>query len=319
VLVLGSFAQAVGYQDGGEMTAPRVGVVIPIWNHQEDTLECLTSLQAVAYPDVHIFVVDNGSTDGSADVVMTQFPSVDLSILKENQGFARATNVGIRRALDSDAQYVLLLNNDTVVAPDMISALVDAAQGLPRGGILTPRIMYYGGDHIWSMGSRLRPVTFDMPDFGRSRRPGFSLETLVPVDVILGCGMLVKRCVFEQVGLLDERFFFYYEDLDFSLRARQAGYELWAVPWARMWHKVSTSIKQNHYLRAYYMASSSVYFYAKHAIGKTRWFTMFYRMMSALRFTLEYGVQGNFEALKGYWSGLRAGLANIRNAEVNLS
>jgi len=297
---------------------PRVGVVIPIWNHLEDTLECLTSLQVTTYPNVDVLVIDNGSTDGSADVVTAQFPFVALSVLSENQGFARATNVGIRRALERDAQYVLLLNNDTVVAPDMLSALVDAAQALPRGGILTPRIMYYGSDRIWSIGSCLRPVTFDTPDFGRSRRPGFSLETLVPVDVILGCGMLVKRCVFEQIGLLDERFFFYYEDLDFSLRARHAGYELWAVPWARMWHKVSESIKQNHYLQAYYMASSSVHFYSKHAKGKTRWLTIFYRMMSALRFTLEHGIQGDFDALKGYWRGIKTGMANTRNAEVNL-
>lgn len=310
--------QTVGYQNGGETMTPRVGVVIPIWNHQEDTLECLTSLQAVTYPNVDVFVVDNGSTDGSADIITAQFPSVDLSILKENQGFARATNVGIRRALERDAQYGLLLNNDTVVAPDMISALVDAAQGLPRSGILTPRIMYYGGERIWSMGSRLRPVTFDMPDFGRSRCPGFSLETLVPVDVILGCGMLVKRCVFERVGMLDERFFFYYEDLDFSLRARHAGYELWAVPWARMWHKVSESTKQNHYLQAYYMASSSVYFYSKHVKGKTRWLTIFYRIMSALRFALEHGIQADFDAVKGYWKGVKMGMANIRNAEEDL-
>jgi GT2 family glycosyltransferase len=293
------------------MSAPQVGVVIPVLNRREDTLECLTSLAQATYPNVQVYVVDNGSTDGSTEAVAARFPTVKLILLGENRGFARASNVGIRRSLEAGAQYMLLLNNDTVIAPDMIDALVDAADSSPAAGILTPRIMYYGEDRVWSMGSRVRPLTLATLDFGRSRQPRFPLNRMVQVDSVVGCGMFVARPVFEQIGLFDEAFFFYYEDLDFSIRARKAGFELWAVPWAKMWHKVSASTEQSRYLRFYYLAHSSVRFYHKHTAGLQRWLMVPYRAGSACRLTLEHGLRGDIEAVRGYWRGLCNGLLNL--------
>jgi hypothetical protein len=256
-------------------------------------------------------VIDNGSTDGSTAVIKDQFPSVKIIPLGENQGFARACNVGICCALKNGARYTLLLNNDTVVAPDMITHLVRAMDISPAAGVLTPRIMRYGGNQIWFMGSRIRPMTLDLLDFGIGRKSQLPLDRMVQVDVALGAGMLVDRRVFERVGLLDETFFFYHEDIDFSLRVRQAGFEIWSVPWARMWHKVSASTEQRSYLRAYYHARGSVYFYYKHSAGWQRVLVLLYRLGSALRSTLRYLLRGSLRHIVSYWHGLCDGCHDL--------
>ena len=119
--------------------------------------------------------------------------------------------------------------------------------------------------------------------------------------------MLVARRVFEQVGLLDETFFFYYEDIDFSLRVSQAGFEIWSVPSARMWHKVSASIGHCSPLQAYHHARGSVYFYYKHTVGWQRGLILMYRLGSALRSTLRHAWHGRFRHIVNYWQGLHDG------------
>ena len=299
------------------MNAPRVGVVIPILNRRDDTLECLKSISEAAYPDIQIYVMDNGSTDGSVQAIGSQFPNVKLTPLGRNLGFAQASNIGLRQMMEDGARYALLLNNDTVIAPDMIDVLVGTATKSPAIGILTPRIMYYGQDRIWSMGSRIRPLTLAMLDFGQGREPRMPHEQMFQVDSTVGCGMLVNCRVFERIGLLDESFFFYYEDLDFCLRTRDAGFEIWAVPWAKMWHKVSASTEHSGYLRHYHLARSGVRFYDKHTTGLQRWLMVPYRAGSAARFTLEHGLRGASEGLRGYWHGLRDGLRGLRGRSTD--
>jgi len=288
---------------------PQVGVVIPTHNHVADTLECLASLVATGYPNLVVVVVDNGSTDGSPQRVLERYPCVHIIPLDRNLGFARAVNAGVAFVLDQGCRYVMLMNNDAVVRADAVHSLV--AFALEHGGdcILSPKVMHYGCDSVWSMGSRVRRATFDLLDFGPGRTGRLPLDRSVAVDVVLGCGMFATDGVFSRIGFLDEAFFFYYEDIDFSLRAGDAGIDLLTVPWALVWHKVSESTRDTTYLREYYRAKASVAFYLKHTSGWHRLLVSGYRLLSALSFTCRNLIQGSLKPIAGHWCGLAAGLA----------
>ncbi len=216
-----------------------MAVVVPNWNLAADTSECVRSLLAAgAGLAVQVIVVDNGSTDGSPARLAGEFErSIELIELPSNRGFAAAVNTGVQHALAAGAASVLVLNNDTIVAPDMLSLLCAAA---PAADIVGPAIYYHDAPaRLWRLGdraSRWLPVPRRVPE-----RPAG--ERTVPVDYLTGCAMLVGREVFETIGLFDESYFMYYEDADFCRRARDRGFTLLAVPPARMWHKVSLTAR----------------------------------------------------------------------------
>ena len=186
--------------------------------------------------------MDNASSDGTVEYVKDKFPSVKIIANSENLRFAGGNNVGIKYALERNADYVLLLNNDTEVAPDFLPELVRAAENDKSIGIAGPKIYYYEGNKmIWFAGGKVEfwkgwisHIGIREPDYGQY---DFARE----VDYITGCCMLVKREVIEKIGKLDESFFIYGEDADWSLRASRAGYSLVYVPSSIIWHKVSAS------------------------------------------------------------------------------
>jgi GT2 family glycosyltransferase len=217
--------------------------VIVNWNLKDDTLACVESLVAAGALLKHIIVVDNGSSDGSPQALRERFGTV-LSLLegRENLGFARGNNIGIQYALDHAARWILLLNNDTHVARTFLTELAQVVDQDQHFSILAPLILYHDfPDRIWYLGDRLIPGLLFTHSLCRGQKDNRYLPTLLPVDFITGCAMLVKREVFERVGLFDPALFMYGEDVDFCWRARVAGFHLAVAPRAKMWHKVSTS------------------------------------------------------------------------------
>jgi GT2 family glycosyltransferase len=217
---------------------PRVAIILLNWNQPEHTLACLRSLGELDYPNVAVTVVDNGSTDGSPDLIRAQFPAVTLVENGRNLGFAAGNNVAIEPAVRAGADYVMLLNNDTEVRPDMLRELIAVAESDPEIGIVGPKILYYDQpDLVWSAGGTIdaygQPghVGADGPDDDPSEQPR-------EVDYVTGCAILVKRAVVEAIGGIDERFFIYFEETEWCARARRAGFRILYVPAARMWHKV---------------------------------------------------------------------------------
>jgi len=270
-----------------------------------ETLECLASLLASSYTALYVILVDNGSTDGTLEAIRTRFPTIETIPLGENLGFARACNIGIRRALDLGAAYVLLLNNDTTVDPEMVAHLIQAGENFPRAGMLAPLIYYTEeNDRIWSSGFSCHPITLGTHPI----RPPYD-HLPYEVDFLVGCGLLVKRPVFDTLGLFDERFFMYYEDLDLCLRARRQGYQLLTVPRARMWHKVSASVGgEGSPFEAYYKAQSSVLFYAKHTHPVLRPTILIYRTGSAIRKIASALLTGRLTIVQPYLQGLAKGI-----------
>ena len=221
---------------------PVVAIVVLNWNQRELTLDCLASLQAITYRNSRVIVVDNGSSDGTAEAVHAGFPTVRVLALCSNLGFAGGNNVGMRHALEDSAEMVLLLNNDTLVDPPFLDHLVERARREPRSGMVAPKILYHDQpDRIWYAGGAISMWTGTMRHIGIREADDGRFNEPRTVDYATGCCLLVKREVIERVGMLDESYRIYTEDADWSVRVRHAGYSILYEPGSRIWHRVSVS------------------------------------------------------------------------------
>jgi GT2 family glycosyltransferase len=204
--------------------------VVLNWNGGDDTAAALRSLAGI-----ETICVDNGSTDGSDDRIEREFPGVDLIRTGANLGFAGGNNVGIERALERGADWVLLLNNDATAEPGLVDALQRAAERRPDAGMLACTIISEQG------GVQYAGATFH-PRLGYSGRVATVIPAiLTDVDRADGAGVAVSRAAIERVGPLDETLFLYVEDVDWSLRIRAAGFAVVLVPAARVLHKGSAA------------------------------------------------------------------------------
>lgn len=252
---------------------PRVTIIVLNWNGLMDTLGCLDSLASLDYPNCEVVVVDNGSMDGSVEALRARFPQITLIENGENLGYAGGNNVGLRHAMAQGTDYALLLNNDTVVDLAFLRIMVDAAEAEPAVGIAGPTIYYHDRpDVIWSAGGAIdwqrgstRMVGLDERDEGQ-----FGAEPR-PVDFVTGCAMLVRRAVLERVGLLDERFFAYYEETEWCVRATRAGFQIVHVPQAHIWHKISPAAQADSPLVHYYMTRNRLLFLKATGAGLRAW------------------------------------------------
>ncbi len=230
---------------------PKVSIIILNWNGWQDTLECLDSLKKITYPNYEVIIIDNSSTNESVEKLKAQSEKLKVEGKsykfienKENFGFAGGNNPGIKYAIENKADYVLLLNNDTIVDSGFLEKLVKAGESDRNFGIIGPKIYYetdknriwFGGGYFSWLGGG-RHLEFDKID----NKP--LDETIKEVDFITGCCLLIKREVIEKIGLMNESFFLYYEDTEWSLRARKYGYKVIYAPASRIWHKVSRSVK----------------------------------------------------------------------------
>jgi GT2 family glycosyltransferase len=249
---------------------PLVAIIVLTWNQRDLTLDCLTSLTEMDYPSdcVQIIVVDNGSRDDTVATVRARFPQVTVLENGDNLGFAEGNNVGIRYALQGPAEYIMLLNNDTVVDKQMLTELLTVMKQCSDVGIVGPKILYFKpSDVIWSAGSRI-----DWHNGGCIRLQADEPDTRIKeqcleVDFIPGCAILLRRQVIEQIGLLDPRFFIYYEETDWCVRAHRAGWRIVYVPTARLWHKVSAAMGTTSPATDYYMNRNVLLFLAKNQDG----------------------------------------------------
>lgn len=211
---------------------PSVAIVVVTWNGAETSRRCLRSLAETNYPNFEVCLLDNGSRPGFGAQLQAEFPDVAVVSLPENRGFSTGCNGGIAWARSRNADYVLLLNDDTTVDPQMVRTLVSQAEARERRAIVAPVIM--SGERVWSAG-------------GFIRRPWFKAdhhetpETAREVEWASGCALLAPLSLIDAVGRMDERYFLYLEDVDWCLRAREHGFSVVIEPAARLQHEVSAT------------------------------------------------------------------------------
>jgi len=231
---------------------PKVGIIITSWNNKEDTLECLRSVYRIEYPDIMVVVVDNGSTDGAADAISAEFPLVVLIRSAANMGFCAANNMGIQRAAADGVEYFLALNNDTVVVPGIVRKLRSVLEKNPDIGAVSPLIAYYDDPGRLQFNA----VTIDWANggmFGKYRdKRAIQDGTIKDSDFVTWCAIMFSRHVLDKVGLLDERYFAYYEDVDWSIRCRRAGFSVKILTAILVLHKVSRASGGEYAASVYY-------------------------------------------------------------------
>ena len=240
---------------------PHVAAVVLNWNGSSETLACLDSLAASDWPALSTIVVDNGSREAIGPMVASRFADAIVIRNATNLGFAGGMNAGIRWALERDADYVLLLNNDTVVDPAMVRLLVEAAEQRPDAGIVSPLELFRDSPNVVSsFGLRcdLRRG-YQGPPLGHGETDHGQFRGVREVDVSAGTAMLVPAAVVEEVGLLDEDLYLYIEDVDWALRMKKAGKRIYAAMDARLWHGVASASGGEHSPRVRYYHTRNVF------------------------------------------------------------
>jgi GT2 family glycosyltransferase len=223
------------------LKSSKVTIIILNWNGKNDTVECIKSLNKIRYPNYKVVIVDNGSTDDSVSCFKEKFPQIKLIETGVNLGFSGGNNVGIKYALETNTDFVLLLNNDTVVDPRFLDELIKVAESEKDIGILSPFVYWFDNpDEIQNGGEKLNWFRFKST----------KLWELHPDNNIIECEngsgacMLIKRSTIEKIGLMSEDYFLLLEDVDFYQRALKHDLRNLCIRSARIWHKTSRSLKK---------------------------------------------------------------------------
>ncbi len=244
-------------------TNPLVSVILLNWNSGELTVQCLRQLRRLCYSPLECIVADNGSTDGSPDRLRNEYPGVKVVANKSNLGFCGGNNAAIREAC---GRYLLLLNTDTVLAPDFLQPLIDRAEADPHAGALSPKILYVDPPGViqYAGGGRMNMITGRHFWRGNGEKDHGQYDITRQTTFAHGAAFLVRRSVVDRVGALDPSYFAYYEELDWSLRIRSAGYHILYVPQAVLGHYASFTVKRTHPIRSYLVTRNRIRFHLQH-------------------------------------------------------
>lgn len=259
------------HTEANKLLQPLVVSVILNTNRKADTLECMRSLAQSTYPNHRAIVLDNASTDGSVEAIEAEFPEVHIIRLQHNLGYAGNNNAGVDAAMQMGANWVLVLNEDTILATDCIQNMVVEAERDHQVGVVGPLVYHHDEPKvIQSAGGRL-DETWQSIHIGQNQVDQGQFSSPQPVDWITGCSIMVRRSVIEQVGALDERFFYYWEEVDWCRRAAEAGWKILMVPGAHLWHK---GVSRNYTPSAnvtYYATRNRLLFMHKHKASPAAW------------------------------------------------
>lgn len=279
-----------------------VCIVILNWNGFKDTIKCLESCGELNYSNFRTLVVDNGSADGSEKIIREHFPDIPFIQTGKNLGFAGGNNVGIRHALEQGADYIWILNNDTVVDKTCLDFMIRAAEADPGIGMVGNKI-YYHRNHgtIWYAGGTVdlekggltHHIGKDCKDDGSFDMPG-------PTGYVTGCSVLVKKETVQDIGLLDENYFLYFEDVDWSLKARQKGWKLFYEPKAKLWHREGARREKNYSDKFIYYSIRNRLYLMKCFAHKKMWRCHFLHLKTMLYFVKSSLRQGPLTALRPF-------------------
>lgn len=274
----------------------KVTIVIINYNNASDTIECINSIKKITFPNYNILVIDNNSTDDSAEILNQDRESYIFIRNHQNLGFSGGNNLGITHALNSEADYILLLNNDTIVQEDFLDRLVETSLSVKNRGIIGGKIYYYDDpERIWYAGGSLNCFLGRTKHIGKNKIDTGKYDKTREVGFITGCLMLIPREVIENVGMMDEKYFLYFEDADWCYRIRKAGYRLIYSPLARIYHKESATTQRLNNVKAYYYYRNIHYFAKKNLDPIFRMSVFIYLrlylllMMAKNIFTLNFG------------------------------
>ena len=292
---------------------PELAVILVNYRRPDDTIECVRSLRQSTFTDFRLIIVDNASGDGSVERLRNDCPEALLIAHPTNLGFAEGNNAGIRVALAEGAQLVLLLNNDTIVDPDALHVLVRTMEDHYTAGIVGAKIRYYDRKNIlWFAGGYINRHSTFGGHYGLNTEDRGQFDTLRSCDFVTGCTLLFRRALVDQVGMLERSYFAYLEDVEFCVRAGDAGYDILYQPGAIIYHKVSSTSSWDSPVYIYFNLRNKIIFLRRNS-SVLRWLphlphlAYFYLRQFARLVFKWHDIRGTRAA----WLGLRDGLRNF--------
>lgn len=287
----------------------KVYILILNWNNWKDTVECLKSVFRNSYPDFQVVVIDNASTDGSEEEIEQWAYKESIPIVKygreiaesggqpekeishslifiqtgDNLGYAGGNNVGIRYALKkNDCEYIWLLNNDTVVDRDALSQMVKCEEADERRGMVGSKLLYHDRPDVLQAagGCRISPWMGNASLIASNEKDDGKWDEPFELSYVSGASLLVKKAVVEDVGLFEEKYFLYWEDADWGVRARKKGYKILYCPDGKVWHKEGGTSSYLNLKLDYYWVRNGLYF--------TRKFYPYYLPLVPLSYLAKY-------------------------------
>ncbi len=243
-----------------------IHIIILNWNGKEDTLECLESVKSINYLNYNIIVADNGSSDDSVHSIRQQYPDIFVLENNENLGYAEGNNRAVKFAIDHDADAVVLLNNDTIVDPDLLNSFDRAYYNLPNVGVLGAISFYYDNpEMIWAAGGIWNFSSHHQKHVCKNHKiVDLPSQNPFEVEYVIGCALFIHKKTISDIGLMDSKYFLNCEEDDWCRRAKYAGYRIYTVPEAKIWHKVASSFGGNSPLWKYFMTRNQLYWAKQH-------------------------------------------------------
>lgn len=280
---------------------PLVSIITVNFRDKQVTTDLLESLRKVSYNNIELLLVDNGMLSDETAHFEAHYPGVKVINSEENLGFAGGNNLAITQA---KGDYVLLLNNDTIVPEGFLEPLVQLLEDKPQAGMVSPKIYYYDEP------ARLQYAGMGSLDFrtGRGHDPAKmqidkgQFDQVRETDFTHGACMLIKRKILEDIGLLTEDYFLYYEELDFCLRTREHDWKLYFTPHTHILHRESISVGKFSPLKTYYMSRNRWLLISRFAPRRKYWlFVLYYLGIGLPMNVLRYALKGKWEHVKALW------------------
>ncbi len=210
---------------------PKISIIVLTFNSGKYILDCLNSVKKSSYTNYEIIVVDNGSKDGSADLVKNNFPNVKLVLNEKNLGFTGGNNIGVKHA---KGDLIFLLNDDTTINKDLLKTLAEELMSSGKIGVVGPKIYYMDEpEKVWFGGG--------MINWAKGEGYHLKSDKKMEVDYITGCALMTRKEIIDKIGLFDNKFFAYYEDADFCRKVKKLGYEIKYIPYGGVWHAKSVT------------------------------------------------------------------------------
>ncbi|MBC7848753.1 MAG: glycosyltransferase family 2 protein [Chitinophagaceae bacterium] len=299
------------------ISTPLISIITLNYNQARVTVDFLESAKKLNYRNFEILVCDMASAEDVTTIIdPSLFPNTHLLLSSKNLGFAAGNNWGMRQA---KGEFYLIVNNDTIMPPDLLDKLLQPFSTDPQIGVTCPKIMYYdqpetiqyaGFNPMNMYTGRTTIVGEKEPDTGRHDASG-------PTSGAHGCAMLVKKSIIEKTGMFPEKFFLYYEEWDWSARILKAGYKIWYTADARIYHKESLSVGKSNPMKVYYHTRNRILFMRRNA----NWsqlvvFTLFFGLFSFPKSVIQFSVNRQFPQLRNFLKGV---FWNLRSSSDSIT
>ncbi len=283
--------------------SPLVYLLILNYRGYEDTCECIESLLCIEYNNYRLLVIDNNSEDGSYEKLQQRYPDIEHIQTGKNLGYAGGNNVGIMYALEKEAQYIAILNNDIRVESNFLNIMIHEMEENRKIAISGPTVCEWNSDVVQSAGAMVNLYTAESKLLNSGKNYSEINSKKIICDYVSGACIIVRASLLNVIGKIPEIYFLFYEETEWCIQTARKGYEICCIPSARIWHKESSSVNKISDLKQYYMDRNRVVFEKRNAgMLQFLFFNNYIILQTIFRKITKKNQTAGFKAL---WDGLQ--------------